>query len=439
MILKGSQRSGGKALAAHLLNEADNEHIELHDLRGFSADDLTGAFKEVEAISKGTRCTQYLFSLSLSPPQSEDVPIEHFEAAIKRIEQKLGLEDQPRAIVFHEKEGRRHAHCIWSRIDSDTMKAIELPFFKNRLCEISRQLYLEHGWDMPRGFKDTRERNPFNFTLAEWQQAKRHGEDPKELKALLHECWASADNKQAFTRALEDRGFTLCAGDKRGYVAMDFRGEVYSLTRWLDVKTKELAARLGDAASLPSVATAKENLAKRMTKTIEKHEKTVKEQLQREAAPLLKQRRDMQEQHREERESQKAFHEKRQAFENRQRAEQLPKGLKAVWYFLSGRYFKDRTQFEKEKKAGLERDRAEKNALIQAQLKERRTLQLSLMGLRQDHKAALNNLREDTAYYLRLGRQQQELPRAEFQKAGDRMQTQGRDTDTGKNRDKGLQ
>lgn len=65
MILKGSQRSGGKALAAHLINEADNEHIELHDLRGFSADDLTGAFKEVEAISKGTRCTQYLFSLSL--------------------------------------------------------------------------------------------------------------------------------------------------------------------------------------------------------------------------------------------------------------------------------------------------------------------------------------------------------------------------------------
>ena len=438
MILKGSQRSGGTALAQHLLNEADNEHIELHELRGFSADDLKGAFKEIEAISKGTRCSQYLFSLSLNPPQSEDVPIEHFEAAIRQVEQKLGLENQPRAIVFHEKEGRRHAHCVWSRIDSDMMKAIELPFFKNRLNEISKQLYLEHGWDMPRGFKDTKERNPLNFTLAEWQQAKRQGEDPRELKALLQECWASSDNKQAFVRALEDRGFTLCAGDKRGYVALDYRGEVYSLSRWLEVKTKELKERLGDPATLPKLETAKEHLSKRMTRTIENHEKTVKEQLQREAAPLLKQRREMQEHHREERESQKAFHEKRQAFENQKRAEQLPKGLKAVWHFLSGRYFKDRAQFERQKQTALERDRAEKNKLIETQLKERRTLQLSIAALRQNHKSVLSNLRENTAYYLRLGRQQQETPRAGFQKAGDRMQAKSKSLDN-KDRDKGLQ
>lgn len=438
MILKASKRSGGAKLASHLLNEADNEHIELHELRGFTAETLTGAFKEIEAISKGTRCTQYLFSLSLSPPQSEYVPIEHFEAAIDRIEQKLGLDDQPRAIVFHEKEGRRHAHCVWSRIDTDNMKAIEMPFFKNRLMEISKQLYLEHGWDMPRGFKDSKERNPFNFTLAEWQQAKRQNEDPRELKALLQECWASSDNKQAFARALEDRGFTLCAGDKRGYVALDYRGEVYSLSRWLEVKTKELKARLGDPATLPVLAQAKENLASCMTKTIENHEKTVREQLQREAAPLLKQRREMQEQHRTERENQQAFHAKRQAFENRQRAEQLPKGLKAVWYFLSGRYFKDRAQFEREKKTALERDRNEKNALIQSQLKERRELQTALAAMRQDHKASLTSLREDTAYYMRLGRNMAQTPRHEFQKAGNRIQSRNMENQDGKNRGKDI-
>lgn len=438
MILKASQRSGGKALALHLLNEADNEHIELHELRGFTADNLTGAFKEIEAISKGTRCSQYLFSLSLSPPQSEYVPIEHFEAAIDRVERKLGLENQPRAIVFHEKEGRRHAHCVWSRIDSDNMQAINMPFFKNKLMEISRQLYLEHGWDMPRGFQNRKERDPANFTLAEWQQAKRQGEDPRELKALLQECWASSDNRQAFSRALEDRGFTLCAGDKRGYVALDYRGEVYSLSRWLEVKTKELKARLDDPSTLPKLETAKENLSKRMTRTIENHEKTVKEQLQREAAPLLKQRRDMQEQHKEERESQKAFHEKRQAFENQKRAEQLPKGLKAVWHFLSGRYFKDRAQFESEKKSALERDRAEKNALRQSQLKERRELQTALMSMRQEHRATLNSLREDAAYYLRLGRQQHEQPRIEFQKAGNRMQSHNVENQTDKNRGKDM-
>ena len=150
MILKASQRANAANLSRHLLNAKDNEHIELHDLRGFMADDLDGALKEAECIAKGTRCQQFLFSLSLSPPQDQDVSIETFETAIAMIEQKLGLEDQPRAIVFHEKDGRRHAHAVWSRIDSERMRAINLNHYKIKLRDVSRQLYIEHGWAMPR-------------------------------------------------------------------------------------------------------------------------------------------------------------------------------------------------------------------------------------------------------------------------------------------------
>ncbi|WP_256923966.1 hypothetical protein [Sphingomonas sp. IBVSS2] len=45
MILKASQRGGGMALAAHLL-KAENEHVEIHEIRGFVSDDLKGAMKE---------------------------------------------------------------------------------------------------------------------------------------------------------------------------------------------------------------------------------------------------------------------------------------------------------------------------------------------------------------------------------------------------------
>ena len=110
MILKGSQRSGARQLAAHLLNARDNEHVEVHELRGFSAGDLPSAFQEAEAVSRGTRAKQFLFSLSLNPPPRERVTVEQFEQAIDAAEHKLGLDNQPRAIVFHEKEGRRHAH-----------------------------------------------------------------------------------------------------------------------------------------------------------------------------------------------------------------------------------------------------------------------------------------------------------------------------------------
>lgn len=164
MILKASQRAGAKQLAWHLLNERDNEHVSVHELRGFVADNLVDAFNESYALSRGTRCTQFLFSLSLSPPERELVPVEVFEKAISDIEEKVGLVGQPRAIVFHEKEGRRHAHCVWSRIDPERMRAINLPHFKVKLRDVSRRLYIEHSWRMPAGLIDSAERDPLNFS-----------------------------------------------------------------------------------------------------------------------------------------------------------------------------------------------------------------------------------------------------------------------------------
>src|SRR5690606_15593136 len=116
--------------------------------------------------------------------------IDTFETALKAIEDKHGLNDQPRVVVFHEKEGRRHCHAVWSRIDAETMTAKPLPFFKNKLQEVSRQLYLENGWQMPRGLVDKQNRDPRNFTLAEWQQAKRIGRHAGEIKGLIQEAWA---------------------------------------------------------------------------------------------------------------------------------------------------------------------------------------------------------------------------------------------------------
>src|SRR6185312_13183558 len=141
--------------------------------------------------------------VSLSPPTEASVPDHVFYETFDRIEERLGLQGQPRAIVFHEKDGRRHAHGVWSRIDADTMTARQLSFFKTKLMSISRDLYLENGWKMPRGLANAAERNPTNFNLAEWQQAKRQGIDPRWLKSTLQDCWKHADNAKAFERSLE--------------------------------------------------------------------------------------------------------------------------------------------------------------------------------------------------------------------------------------------
>lgn len=184
MLLKGSQRGGAKQQAHHILLGKENEHVEVYEVRGFTSDNPHVAFQEMYALSLGTECKQFMFSVSMNPPLDEDAPPEYFENAMASIEKEMELKNQPRIVVFHEKEGRRHAHCVWSRIDLLEMKAINLPFYKNKLNEISKQLYLKHGWELPKGYIDRQFSDPTNFSLEEWQQAKRAKEDPKILKRL---------------------------------------------------------------------------------------------------------------------------------------------------------------------------------------------------------------------------------------------------------------
>ncbi len=266
-MLKGNQRSGAKNLALHLLKD-ENDHVEIHELRGFVSDDLISALYEAHAISRATKCKQFLYSLSLNPPQEARVSIQDFEAAIERIETKLGLTGQPRAIVFHEKNARRHCHVVWSRIDAAEMNAVPLPFTKNKLKALSRELFLEHGWRLPEGLMESHKRDPRNFTHAQWQQAKRNGKDPRMIKAAIQDCWAVSDTQTSFTHALKQRGYVLARGDRRGFVAIDFDGEIYSVPKWTGLRAKDVRVRLTNPAALPTVSEAQRQITLEMTKTL---------------------------------------------------------------------------------------------------------------------------------------------------------------------------
>lgn len=404
MILKASQRGGGQDLAVHLMRTDDNEHIELHELRGFSSDGLKGAFREIEATAQGTQCRQYLFSLSLSPPEVASVSGEVFQETIDRIEKRLGLEGQPRAIVFHEKEGRRHAHCVWSRIDAETMTAKQLSFFKNKLTSMSRELYLEHGWDMPRGLAERGQRNPLNFTLAEWQQAKRQGVDPRWIKQNIQECWKLSDGPSAFARSLEERGLFLAKGDKRGLVVLDHQGEVYSLPRQLDLKSKEVRARLGDGSDLPSVEAMKVQIGARMTPAIRRHIEESRQRFRERSSVLADYKSQMTELHRTARAKLRDKHDAEWKEETRVRAARLPRGIRGLWHRLTGQYQAVRRQNEHEARCTQDRHARERQTLIEAQLKQRAVLQERVRDLRSQQAKQLGDLRFEIGRYLKLAR-----------------------------------
>lgn len=404
MILKASQRSGGKQLGLHLLKTEENEHIEVHEISGFVADNLMGAMKEAYALSRGTKCKQYLFSVSLSPPATESVRVEVFEHACAMIEERMGLKGQPRIIVFHEKEGRRHAHAVWSRIDTETMTAKPLPFFKRTLTAIGKELFLENGWQMPDGFRDWRLRDPRNFTLAQWQQAKRASLDARELRATVQQCWSISDNGPAFAKALEERGLFLAQGDRRGHVALTIEGEVFSIAKLIGKRTKEVAAKLGDPKQYRSVADTARHIGETVAPRLSRYISEAKRIAHNAMKPLNERKQVMKEQHQQERKLLSEKQRERSLAEQQERASRLRKGVAGIWDRLTGAYAKTRKQNELEAFFAFQRDRAQRHDLVSAQLKERKTLQQEIVRQRERSARQVLGLYRDAAQYRRMVR-----------------------------------
>tara|TARA_R110002110_G_scaffold415741_1_gene654656 strand:+ start:535 stop:1830 length:1296 start_codon:yes stop_codon:yes gene_type:complete len=386
MILKGSQRGGAKALADHLMNDRDNDHVTVLEVSGFMADDLHGALSEAHAISKATQCTQFMFSLSLSPPQDHVGSEQDFLDAADRAEKALGLSGQPRAIIMHEKEGRRHAHVVWSRIDGDAMKAINLPHFKNKLTSLSRELYLDHGWVLPDGLQTNGGKSPLNFSLAEWQQAKRIGFDPREIKQVFRDAWERSDNIKALSNALGERGYFLAKGDRRGFVAVDVNGAIYSLPKWIGEKTKTVTQKLGSPDGLSPVSNVRADIKSRVTDQLKSYIAETRAKHARDAQPLADQKAEMISKHRVERKALKDGQEKRWKEETKARLSRLNGGLRGLFDRITGKNSKIKRQIEAEAYQALKRDQAQRDDLVVAQFNDRKALQKQFVALRAKQK-----------------------------------------------------
>ncbi len=187
---------------------------------------------------------------------------------------------------------------------------------------------------MPKGFIDKNLKNPLNYIRAEWQQALRTGQNPKTIKSALQDSWVTSDSRKAFEHALQDRG------DRRGYVAVNTYGEIYSLPRQIGVKKADLAKKLGKAELLPSVAETKNTISGRLSKQFKSYSDELKFKHKQEMTPLIQARQEMTQNHRESRKNQKLTHEKRWQVEELERSARLRKGFKGIWDRLTSSHQK---------------------------------------------------------------------------------------------------
>ena len=104
------------------------------------------------------------------------------------------------------------------------------------------------------------------------------------------QCWIISDSKQAFSNALEERGFVLTQGDRRGYVAVDLDGEIYAIAKYAGARTAEVKQRLGDAKQLPTIEQVKLTIAKRWSEVEHKQETELKARQQAQIVSLIQRR-----------------------------------------------------------------------------------------------------------------------------------------------------
>lgn len=324
----------------------------------------------------------------------EDVSIDVFEKAIEEVEAKNNLAGQPRVIVFHEKDGRRHAHAVWSRIDVSEMKAVQLSHDHPKLMDVSRDLFIEHDWKMPRGMMNSKDRDPLNFSLAEWQQAKRAGKNAREIKGTIKDCWAISDSQKSFANALKEHGYILAQG-RRGHVALDHQGEVFAISGATDLKAKQVRAKLGEIENLPSVSEAHQQATKLITDRLNAIRNEQKRQQRAKEERFAQERERIKQRQKAERAQVLKEQRDRQRKELSERQERLRKGVMGLWDRLIGKRKKTLEESKQEASHAMQRDAQERHVVAAKQKAAREALKHKADTARKRHQSIQSELQSD--------------------------------------------
>lgn len=284
MNIKGTSRAGGRELAKHLLNAETNETVKIFSVDGTVAQDLYGAFDEMEAVASGTRCQKPLYHAKISPdPKEPAMTPAQWTRAVEALRDQLGFEGHAYAAVLHRKYGaahpdilREHMHVVFCRINPDTMRAMHDGHNYRQHEFVARQLETEFGHARIQGAHIDRDgverpqRTPPDWAM---QQAAKSGIQPRDVAATVKALWQEHGTGPAFVAALRSADLTLAMG-RRDLVVLDQAGDVHTLARCLNVKVAEIRQRLADVdrSKVPTVEDARAEMDLRRKKEAEPEE-----------------------------------------------------------------------------------------------------------------------------------------------------------------------
>lgn len=295
MIVKGKSRPVAGTLARYIVQKKQNGFVSVQEIHGTISQDVAGALQEMEAIAEGTNCKSFLYHASINPQEHEHLTPEQWQRAVEILEKELKLEGHQRVLVEHIKDGRAHYHCIWNRVDPDTLKAVHMSGSYAAHERAARQMEREFGLERIQGVHAERdqgeipERGPKS---SEMERGKRSGFDPRQITAEVSELWKGSKNGKEFMAALEERGYLLARGDKCDFLLLDPAGDHHSVARRTKAKAADVRAKLADIEreTLPGLDQARAIQKERFDqrgKVMAERERVMKEEEERKKAYRL--------------------------------------------------------------------------------------------------------------------------------------------------------
>lgn len=267
MIFKGRCRTNGGQLADYLLS-SKNERVRVLEVQGTVIHDaspvgLKAALNDFDQLTQMTPKGQLgIFHLVIAPDERDRLRPQDWQHCIAKAEEAIGLTGQPRAVVSHIYDGKEHLHVAYSRVDVDSAKMIELPFYKMKLVEAARAVELELGLerlqDRPRDPHSKPDPDAIN---AQKHQDERAAHTKPQRDEIIKNAWDRSANGQAFQQHIEASGYRLAMGN-RGLVVLDQNHEPHSIARSIPgVKQKDVKAKLADLEDIPSVDSLRRSAA----------------------------------------------------------------------------------------------------------------------------------------------------------------------------------
>lgn len=175
---------------------------------------------------------------------------------------------------------------------------------------------------------------------------------------------------------------------------MDWRGEVYSLSRWTNTKSRELKARLGPTQSLRSVDETQANINQELAKRFASLTHEINEKYNRRIQALDILRRKITEKHRVERRKLKDKQDERRLQAVQQAQARFRTGALGWWDRVAGQHAKIKDQNQKLAWQAARRDQKERDDLIHTQGQARSELQIKIDSAERRRLIELDQLNE---------------------------------------------